>query len=209
MPVNDRARRRVALGADRVLLGRVRQVLLDEVPTERRVRRGRARGRRRRASDRSPSSTEVGGIVLVDEAVEERRGVRSDTTPRVGLLGAGDGLTPCGDDALADALVERLAEAVERLGHRGDACGHGLPSRRGSARGMRSKQSRISETGLPITRSARRSSPVSVSSIADARGTGAAPPPPTRSASSPGTVVASSRSVERECSSRSRLPSGE
>ena len=103
--MNDRGKTAVSFRADRVLLGRVRQVLVDEVATERCVGRGRARCRRveRRAE---PVVADAGGIVLVDEPAEERRGVGSDTTPRVRLLGAGDGLTPCCDHAFADAFVE-------------------------------------------------------------------------------------------------------
>ena len=103
--MNDRGKTAVALRADRILLGRVRKVLLDEVPTERCIGRGRTSSRRvERRSE--PVVTDAGGIVLVDEAAEERCGVRSDTTPRVSLLGAGDGLTPGGNHAFADAFVE-------------------------------------------------------------------------------------------------------
>ena len=88
--------------------------------------------------------------------------------PDVGLLCAGHRLAPRRDDPVPDAGVEGLRSPSS-------ACG--TPATRAAtvsqsaavSRGMRSKHSRISETGLPMTRSERSSSPVSVSSMPTSR----------------------------------------
>ena len=97
---------RVALGTHRVTVGRVREVVVDEEATERRVRLRRASCRVLEPAQQR-GVVDVGRIELGQQGEEERCRVGADAAPRVGLPCTGFGLPSCRHQTQLDALRTR------------------------------------------------------------------------------------------------------